>query len=196
VHKSFCPVCQKESSVKLSDDFVQIDNRLGAKSLYQGTELSCTRTPIVRFSLCGRAGSRGKNTRMLLDFTSQISQDSDCITILSVHPSMKSRLGKRSHENVAEDAFCCKLRGHSFGPQDVTDQEKVEGNNSNPILDNDNGIMRDMKTPCVENTERTRRRNELKKDNLYTLQRLLNSAKLDLAIASDSDCESDCESEY
>jgi hypothetical protein len=133
---------------------------------------------------------------MPLDFTSQISQDSDCITILSVHPSMKSRLGKRSHENVAEDAFCCKLRGHSFGPQDVTDQEKVEGNNSNPILDNDNGIMRDMKTPCVENTERTRRRNELKKDNLYTLQRLLNSAKLDLAIASDSDCESDCESEY
>jgi hypothetical protein len=72
----------------------------------------------------------------------------------------------------------------------------VEKNKSDPILDNDNGIMRDMKTPCVNSTERLRRRNELKKDNLYTLQRLLNSAKLDRAIALDSDCESDCESEH
>jgi transcriptional regulator of met regulon len=147
---------------------------------------------------------------------------------------------KRSHERVAEDAFCCNSRGHSFGPQDVTDQEKVERNKSDstldndngimrdmktsfvecteimrrryklsfgpqdvtdqekvernksdPILDNDNGIMRDMKTPCVENTERMRRRNELKKDNLDTLRRLLNSARLDRAIALSSDSESE-----
>jgi hypothetical protein len=147
---------------------------------------------------------------------------------------------KRSHESVAEDAFCCKLRGHSFGPQDVTDQEKVERNKSDQILDDGNCIMRDMKTPCVENTEimrrrnelwfgpqdvagqekvernkfdpiidnnygsmrdmktpsventeRIRRRNELKKDNLYTLQRLLVLAKLDRAIDVDSDCESE-----
>jgi hypothetical protein len=79
----------------------------------------------------------------------------------------------------------------SFGPQDVTDQEKVERNKSDPILDNDYGSMRDMKTPGVEKTERMRRKNELKKDNLYTLQRLLVLAKLDRAIDVDSDCESE-----
>jgi hypothetical protein len=48
-----------------------------------------------------------------------------------------------------------------------------------------------MKTPSVENTERIRRRNELKKDSIYTLQRLLVLAKLDRAIDVDSDCESE-----